>query len=49
MKQRLGCGGALKEKSIELQGNHVIEVKKTLIREGIDEDLIRITYGFKKK
>lgn len=48
LKQKLGCGGALKDKSIELQGNHVNEIKKTLIKEGFDEDLIRITYGKKK-
>jgi len=42
LKRKLACGGTYKEKRIELQGNHVLKVKKLLIEEGFKEDSIEI-------
>lgn len=35
LKKKLGCGGAVKEDTIEIQGDKVEEVKKWLISIGI--------------
>jgi translation initiation factor 1 len=42
LKQKLACGGTVKNDSIELQGDHVKKVKEELIKEGFSEDLIEI-------
>jgi len=42
LKQELACGGTIKNKTIELQGNHLKNAKKALINHGFQEDLIEI-------
>ncbi len=42
LKQELACGGTIKDKIIELQGNHLKNAKKALINQGFREDLIEI-------
>ena len=41
LKEKLACGGTVKEGIIELQGNHIANVKKELIKLGFDENSIR--------
>ena len=40
LKQELACGGTVKDKTIELQGNHLKAVKQALIKIGFSEDTI---------
>ena len=40
MKQKLACGGTVKDNNIELQGNHRKKVKEMLIKKGYKEELI---------
>lgn len=40
LKEKLACGGTIKEKVIELQGNHQKQVKPLLIRLGFPENSI---------
>ncbi len=42
LKQKLACGGTVKNNNIELQGDHVKRVKEELIKQGFNEDLIEI-------
>ena len=42
LKQKFACGGTVKNDCIELQGDHAQEVKKELINQGFNEDLIEI-------
>ena len=42
LKQELACGGTVKDKTIELQGDHSREVKKVLVNLGFPEDAIEI-------
>ena len=42
MKQKLACGGTLKNSSIELQGDHVSKAKDILIKLGFPEDRIDV-------
>ncbi len=42
LKHELACGGTIKDKIIELQGNHLKNAKKALINQGFREDLIEI-------
>lgn len=42
LKTRLACGGTMKDKSIELQGNHKQKVKGILIKLGFPEDQIDV-------
>ncbi len=50
LKSKLGCGGTLTgNNTIELQGDHLEDIKKILISEGnIPEELIHLKYGKKK-
>ena len=40
LKKKLACGGTVKDKIIEIQGNQVAKVKKLLIEKGYQEELI---------
>ncbi len=42
LKHELACGGTVKEGFIELQGNHLNDVKDKLIRMGFSADMIEI-------
>ena len=42
LKQKLACGGTLKNNTIELQGDHTQKVKKSLINQGFPEESIQI-------
>ena len=42
LKSKLACGGTIKNKEIELQGEHKNAVKKVLVEEGFDESQIKI-------
>ena len=42
LKRKLACGGTVKGKEIELQGEHREKTKQILIKEGFKEDLIDI-------
>lgn len=42
LKQKLACGGTVKNNAIELQGEHAKEVKRELIKQGFNEELIEI-------
>lgn len=41
LKMKRACGGTVKNKVIELQGNHVGFIKKILVNEGFNEDQIQ--------
>jgi len=40
LKEKLACGGTVKNDAIELQGNHLKQVKPVLIKMGFSEDSI---------
>lgn len=40
LKKKLACGGTVRDKEIELQGGHTANVKKILLEEGYNENLI---------
>ena len=40
LKHELACGGTIKENTIELQGNHLKNAKKALVKIGFTEDTI---------
>ncbi len=42
LKNRLACGGTLKDNTIELQGNHKSRVQEVLIKLGFSKDQIEI-------
>lgn len=42
LKSSLACGGTVKEKTIELQGNHKDKVKQELIKYGFSKDSISV-------
>lgn len=43
LKEKLACGGTVKRGVIELQGNHVLQVKQELIKLGFDSDSIKVS------
>lgn len=43
LKQKLACGGTLKDGVIELQGNHKSKVMEVLKKLGFSEDQIEVT------
>jgi len=49
LKSKLGCGGTINNGVIELQGEHIDDVKKRLIELGYSEDSIIITKEDRKK
>ena len=42
LKERLACGGTVKEGIIELQGNHAQQVRQELVKLGFHPDSINI-------
>ncbi|MEM2932725.1 MAG: stress response translation initiation inhibitor YciH [Candidatus Pacearchaeota archaeon] len=42
LKQKLACGGTVRDNFIELQGDHLKKVKEELINQGFTEELIEI-------
>ena len=42
LKQELACVGTIKDKTIELQGDHTRSIKKALIKLGFSADTIEI-------
>ena len=40
LKKKLACGGTVKDREIELQGDHKAKVKEILVKEGYREGLI---------
>ncbi|MDI6806602.1 MAG: stress response translation initiation inhibitor YciH [Candidatus Aenigmarchaeota archaeon] len=43
LKQKLACGGTIKEGHIELQGDHRAKIKDVLIKLGYSEEQIEIS------
>ena len=41
LKSKLACGGTIKGKTIELQGNHVLRAKQILVEEGFSKEQIK--------
>ncbi|MFH1664012.1 MAG: stress response translation initiation inhibitor YciH [archaeon] len=42
LKKKFACGGTVKGKEIELQGDHKKKIKKALIEQGYKEELIDV-------
>lgn len=46
LKNKLACGGTIRDKTIELQGDHLNKIKKVLVEMGFSEEGIEIAKGF---
>lgn len=42
LKEKLACGGTVKDKQIELQGDHRAKIKEALVLAGFQESQIKI-------
>ncbi len=42
LKSKLACGGTFKQNHIELQGDHLINIKEVLVKLGYSEDQIEV-------
>jgi len=42
LKKKFACGGTVKDKEIELQGDHRKKIKKALLEQGYKEELIDV-------
>jgi translation initiation factor 1 len=40
LKSKLACGGTYKKNQIELQGDHVDQIKPLLVKIGFEEDMV---------
>lgn len=45
LKSRFACGGTAKESSLELQGDHLSDIKEALINLGFSPDQIEVKQG----
>jgi len=43
LKEKLACGGTVKDGVIELQGSHAQQIKQELIKSGFAQDSIKIS------
>jgi len=44
LKQKLACGGTIKDETIELQGKHAKKVKELLLSEGFNPESIELKH-----
>ena len=49
LKAKFACGGTAKEGIIELQGNHLKEIKTELIKLGFSPETIEVRHNNKKR
>lgn len=49
LKAKFACGGTWKGGLIELQGNHIKEIKKELVQIGFSPDTIEVNFSMNRK